>query len=148
MKFFESNVLLCQRTVSRLSPKKSQKNWKMPISRFRTFVFQINVASKPFSKKLATIKFSLKQFSTLSLTFPENGFNFVTQKFAKNWKVSFSKFRTFVFELKVASKPFSKRLSLNNLWFTRSWKLCIGFNGFNIATQKFAKISEIIFSEH
>ena len=34
--------------------------------------------------------FEIKQFWMLSLAFLENGFNFGTQKFAKDWKMLFS----------------------------------------------------------
>lgn len=34
--------------------------------------------------------FGLKEFSLLCLTFPENGFNFITQKFEKKCKMTLS----------------------------------------------------------
>ena len=40
----------------------------------------------------------------LCLIFPENGFNVVTQKFPKTEKCHFQTLKTFVFDLKVASK--------------------------------------------
>ena len=56
----------------------------------RTFVFDLKVASEPFSNKLLMTDFEFKWFWRLSLAFPENVFNFVTQKLAKNWKILFS----------------------------------------------------------
>ena len=52
--------------------------------------FWSQVASKPFSKKLPMINFEFRWFWRLGLAFPENDFNFVTQKFELNWKMPFS----------------------------------------------------------
>ena len=49
----------------------------------RTFVFDLRVMSKPFSEKLPATIIEFKSSRRLILTFPENGFNFLTQKFAK-----------------------------------------------------------------
>ena len=67
-----------------------KKTKTCPFQTLRIFVFELKVISKPFSKKLPITKFWFKKFSMFCLTFPENGFNFVTQKFAKNWKMPFS----------------------------------------------------------
>ena len=58
--------------------KVSKKLKKYHFQRFRTFVFDLKVASKSFSKMLLIPKFWFEQFLTLFLTFPENGFNFDT----------------------------------------------------------------------
>ena len=87
---FERLSSLSQKMVSTLSLKNLQRFEKCTLQRLRTFVFELQVASKPFSKKLPMAKFWFKAFWMLCLTFPENGFNFVTQKFVKNWKMPFS----------------------------------------------------------
>ena len=53
----------------------------------------------------------------LCLTFPENGFNFATQKFAKNLKMPFPKAHNICFEPKLASKLLSKKLPLTKFSF-------------------------------
>ena len=69
----------------------------------RTFVFDLRVMSKPFSEKLPATIIEFKSSRRLIFTFPENGFNFLTQKFAKKTeKCSFQMLRTVVFECKVA----------------------------------------------
>ena len=55
----------------------------------RTIVFDLNVASKPISKKLAMINFEFRWSGRLCLAFPENGFNFITQKFEKTEECPF-----------------------------------------------------------
>ena len=137
-----------------------QKNWKRNFSNAKNIhFFYLKVATKPFSNKLHMTKFYFKYYWTLCFIFPENGFNFVTQKFAKNWKNAifkhsdirflvqgsykntlshfplkrfqlchskickntekcpFQTLRTFVFELKVTSKPFSKKLPMTKFWY-------------------------------
>ena len=49
---FQSFASLSQKTVSTLSLKNLQKTEKCQFPRFRTFVFQLKVASKPASKIL------------------------------------------------------------------------------------------------
>ena len=97
---------------------------------------------KALSKKLPTKQTLWKKTSQHFLTFPENGFNFVTQKFEKKTeKCPFQTLRTFVFALKVASKPFSKKLHMTTFLFKLFWTLCLTFpeNAFEFVTQKFAK---------
>ena len=133
------------------------------------------------------------------LTFPGNGFNFVSHKFAKILKMSFSKAQnirvlpgcfetiffnayrdqlwiqillnalpcfhskqfqlwiknvqktenflfqrfnsTSTFDLKVVSKPFSKKFSMFDFGFTKFYMLCLAFpkNVFNLFTEKCVK---------
>ena len=56
---------------------------------FTLFVFYLKVASKPFFKELPTTKYWFRKFLTFCLAFPKNGFNFITQKFAKKLKSLF-----------------------------------------------------------
>ena len=70
--------------------KNVQKTEKCSFQRVRTFIFELKVASRPFSKKVIMAKFWFEYILTLCLSFPENGFNFVNQKSAKNWKMLFS----------------------------------------------------------
>ena len=60
-------------------------------------------------------------------------FNFITQKFAKNEKCKFQTLEKFFFDLKVASKPFLKKLSRTNFAFKKFGRLCLTFpeNSFN-----------------
>ena len=70
--------------------KKSAKKWKVLFQTIRRLVSGLNVASTLLSKMLALNNFGFKKLSRLFLAFQENGFNFVTQIYAKNWKKSFS----------------------------------------------------------
>ena len=70
--------------VSTLSPKTLEKTEKGPFQTLTTFLFELKVASKPFSEKVLLIKVPFKQFKTLRLIFLENSFNFVTQNVAKS----------------------------------------------------------------
>ena len=156
--------------------KNFQKTEKWPVQTLTKSTFELKVASKPFAKKIPITKLRLKYFWTLCVTFPQNGFNFVTQKLAKNWKIlflkrsqhsflrsgqlqnyllksflwpnfdlnslehfasfsqkmistsslknsqktekcSFKTLTTYIFELKAASKPFSKNLATFKFWF-------------------------------
>ena len=69
----------------------------MPFQKFKTFVFDLKVASRPFSKNISNTKFLFKQFSTFFLTLPVTGFNFFVQKFVKKQKTQFSKIRNLCF---------------------------------------------------
>ena len=91
-KFPTNNTLnkkFSQNTVSTLSLKNLQKTEKCYFQRFRTFKFDLKFDLKFDPKLLPMTKFWFKQFLKLHLPFQENGFNFVTQKIAKNWKMSF-----------------------------------------------------------
>ena len=56
----------------------------------------------------------------------------------KSEKCHFQRFRTFVFDVMVASKPFYKRLLMNKFGFTQ---FCLAFskNSFNLDFLKFGK---------
>ena len=45
--------------------------------------------SNPYSKKIREKKKFYEQFPMYYLVFSENGFNFITQKITKAWKLSF-----------------------------------------------------------
>ena len=83
---FERFGSLSQEMVSTSSLKNLQKTEKRPFQTLKTFVFELEVASKWFSKKLPVTKFRFKMFWTFCLTFPENGFNFLTAKISKRLK--------------------------------------------------------------
>ena len=70
--------------------KSCKKTEKWPFQMLRTFVFELKEASKPFSKKFPMTKFWFKNISMLCFTFTQNSFNFVAQKLAKHWKMSFT----------------------------------------------------------
>ena len=88
---FECLAYHSPKMVWSFSLKSLQKTEKCSFQMPTTFVFELKVPSKPFSKKFPRTKFWFKQLWTLCITFPGNAFNFVTQKFAKNWKILFSK---------------------------------------------------------
>ena len=74
-----------------------------------TFVFELSLASKQFSKMLPMTNFEFKWSWRLCIAFPESGFNFVTQTLAKKTrKCPCQRLATLAFELKVAPKPYSK----------------------------------------
>ena len=81
---FKRFALLSQITVLSSWFKNLQKTEKCPFQILRTFIFELQIAWELLSKRLPMINFWFKHFSTLCLTFPENDFNFVTQKFEKN----------------------------------------------------------------
>ena len=87
-----------------------QKSEKFLFQTLRTFVFELKVGSKPFSKKIPMTKFDLNRSERFVSLFQ----NMVTASSLKNLqkteKYLFHTLRTFVFQLKVASKPFSKKL--------------------------------------
>ena len=99
---------------------------------------------KEGSKKVPMTKFWFKKILMFCLTVPESGFNLVTQKLQKTESFPFQMLRTFVFDLKVILKQFSKKLPMNNFEFKWSWRLCLTFpeNGFNFNTQKVEKNPE------
>ena len=82
--------------------------------------------------------FGFKQFRKALPFLPRKQFQF---RCKKNEKIYFLSLRTFVFHLKVVSKPFSKVLAKTKFGFKMNWKCCLPFskNGFNFVTQKFAK---------
>ena len=57
---FERFASISQKTVSTSSLKSLQKTEKYAFEMLRTFVFELKVPSKPFSKKLPMIKFWFK----------------------------------------------------------------------------------------
>ena len=85
---FERFASLSQKTVSTSPLKNFQITEKYPFETLTTFVFELSVISKPFYVKLPMTKFWFRKSLMLCLTFPENGYNFLTQKFSKNWKMS------------------------------------------------------------
>ena len=66
----------------------------------------------------------------------------------KTEKCSIQTLTTFVFEPKVTSKPFSKKLPVNEFWFKEIWTLCLTFpeKDFNFVTQKYTKTWKMLFS--
>ena len=56
-------------------------------------------------------KFRFENILTLCLAFPENSFNFTTQKFAKNWNVLISKVLHVCLRTQGSFKTISKKLS-------------------------------------
>ena len=129
LKSFQCFFPLSQKMVSTLPLKNWQINEKCNLQTLRTFIYDLKIALKQFSKNLPIIKFWYKKFLVLFLAFPENVSNFVTQKSQKKKKkkkkmkerkISFSKvhnIRFWVFEVKVASKPFSKLLPMTKFGF-------------------------------
>ena len=124
-----------------------ENGFKYYFQSFTTFVFQVKVVSKAFSGMFPMTNFAFIKFSTIFLAFPRNGFNFVTQKFAKKWKLSFLKAENIFFDLKIASKKFSKILPMINFRFKQFSLLCPTFpkNVFKFVTENFAKRWKMLF---
>ena len=98
---FKSFPLLSQETVSTSSFKNLLEFEKCYFRKLKTLAFDLKVASQLFFKILPMTNFCFDQLSKHCLDFPEN----CHTKFAKMCK---SCVETFVFHLKVASKPISK----------------------------------------
>ena len=119
---------------------------------------------KSYSKTFLTKAVSYKEFSKICLAFPENGynfnnfstistvpntlprfqktgFNFATQKFVKKEKECYFQMVTTFVDLKVASKPFSKNLTMKNFWFRQFSRFCfvVRENSLDFVTQKLAQ---------
>ena len=134
--------------VSTSSLKNLQKTERCSFQRLSKFVFQLKVASKPFFRKLRQPHFnfnSLERFASLSQTL-------VSTSSLKSLQITekcyFQTITTLVFELKIASKPFSTNIPMTKLWFKWLWMLCLTFpkSGFNFFNEKFAKNRKILFS--
>ena len=87
----------------------------------RTFVSDIKVTWKTFTMIIS----EFKQFWTLWIAFPEISFNVFLKNLQKSEKCYFETLRIFIFDIKVASKPLSKKLYLS-----------FPGNGFNFITEK------------
>ena len=137
---FQRFILLSQKTVSIVSLKILQKTEKCHFWRFRTFVFYLKVASKPFSKTIAMTNFGFKWSWRFCLTFREIASTLSLKNLQKTEKCYFQRFRTITI---------AKELAINNFWFKWCRGLCLDFprNGLNFATQKFAKETNTIFME-
>ena len=136
------SALLSEKTISTLSLKTLQKSKHCYSQRFRTFDFRLMLAPKKFSKMLPMTNFEFKWLWRLCLTFPESSFNLVTQTLAKKArKCSCQRLGTLAFELKVASEPYSKILSMTRFWIEWFWRLRLTFlaNGFNLSNRNVAK---------
>ena len=108
--------------LQRRHPTICKKPENFSFQMLKTFVFDFNVTSKSFSKMLPATRFWFKQFWAFCLMFREDGCN---SKIFKSWKMLFSNAPNIRFHLKVAWKPFSKILLMNDLWFKWSLRLCL-----------------------
>ena len=98
----------------------------------RTFVFDLKVASEPFSNKLLCQTLNSNNLEGSVLLSQKTVSTSSHKNLQKTEKYSFQTLRTFVFELKVASKPFSKK--------TNSFPE----NDFSFVNQKFAKNRKLL----
>ena len=91
--------------------------------------------------------FGLNSFEYFCLTFTENGFNFVIQKFAKIWKVLFSNTQNIRFWAQGFSKTNLCEVSYAQILISKILRLCLAFsgNGLNFVTQKLAKNGKRLF---
>ena len=103
------------------------KNCKKSKTCFLSFVFNLNVAWKQFSKKLLKTNFGFKQFLN----------PLCYSKICKNLKNALFK----GFYLRVASKPFPEMLTTANFQFKAFWMPCPPFalSCFNFINLKCAK---------
>ena len=81
-------------------------------------------------------------FLKLCLSSPENRFNFINQKFAKKWKMTFSKVQNICFVLQADLKSFSRMLSMSNCGFKWYWRLFFDFSEKDVHHSKSCKITE------
>ena len=106
-------MLLSHKTISVLSLKNLQKTEKCYFQRYRIFVFDHKMASKPFSKKLHLTKLWFKKFLTFRFAFPTNAFNFLTQKFTKKRKMPITKVQSIRFWPQDSFKLISQKASFD-----------------------------------
>ena len=132
------NRKLSQKTVSTSPLRNLQKGENCHFQTIRTFVFDLDVASKPFSKLLRTAQFKFKPSSRFLNHFLKyfprqtlnsnhfQGFALLSQimvsilsikSLQKRKKRHLRTFITFAFDLKVASKPFLKMFFITNFKF-------------------------------
>ena len=113
----EGSASLYKKTVSTSLLKNFQKMKQSHFQRFRTFVFEVKLASKPFSEILPMTNFEFKRSWKLCNAFLENSFNFATQNFAKNvWKMPLSNAQNIRFRAQGSLKTISKNVSYDQLW--------------------------------
>ena len=95
-----------------------------------------------FSRNFVWANFDLnsfERFASLSLKVIST---WSCRNLQKTVKCPFQRLTTFVFEVKVASNTFSKKLLMSNFLFKYIWALCLTFpgNGLTLVTEKFVKI--------
>ena len=90
--WFKHFASLSDKMVSTSSIKNFQETKKCYFQTPVILVIELKESSNPFSKKLPMTIFWFKQFLMFCLTFPQNDFNFVDQKFQK-LKISLSKWK-------------------------------------------------------
>ena len=110
--FKQGFASLPKKAVSAPSLENLQKAKKCHSPTLRTVVFDLKLASKPFSKMLPVTNFGFKQgFATLpkkTVSTPSH------ENLQKTEKCHSQTLRTLVFDFKVASKRFSKKIPMTN----------------------------------
>ena len=121
------------------------KNCKKSKTCFLSFVFNLNVAWKQFSKKLLKTNFGFKQFLNPLCYILRKWFQLCHSKICKNLKNALFK----GFYLRVASKPFPEMLTMANFRFKDFWMPCPPFalSSFNFINLKLAKNWKLPFSK-
>ena len=133
--------LLSRKMVSSSSIKSLQKSKKYVFKQPQYWFLSSRSLENRFLKSFLWLNFDLNSvwfFDSLSqkmvLTLP-------LKNLQKTENCSFQTLRIVDFELKVASKTFSKKLPVTKFWFKLFLMFCLTFpeNGLNFDNQKFAK---------
>ena len=121
------------------------KNCKKSKTCFLSFVFNLNVAWKQFSKKLLKTNFGFKQFLNPLCYILRKWFQLCHSKICKNLKNALFK----GFYLRVASKPFPEMLTTADVRFKDFWMPCPPFtlSCFNFINLKCPKNWKLPFSK-
>ena len=123
---FECFVSLSQKMVSNSSFKNQQKTEKCSFQTFWTFVFDLKVPPKPFSSSWWP-NFYLNSFERIASLSQKMVSTSSLKNLQKTEKCTFQKLRTIAFEVKVASKPFSKKFTMAKIWFKKYSTLSLTF---------------------
>ena len=101
--------------------QKLQKKWKVPLSNAQNICFEYlgrlkTIFEDAFIKMFAMANFEFKLFWMLFLAFIESGFKFLTQKFAKMWKMTFSGIHNIYFWLQGSFKANFEKACSDKTW--------------------------------
>ena len=124
--------------------QKFSRNWKTPFSN----AHNIKVDPIRFSKMLPITNFGFTHFSIFCLPLSMVSISSIKKFEKKKEKCHFGMLKTFVFDLEVASKPFSKMPAITNLDFNSfNFRLCVVFpeNSFIFSLKNLKKVRNALF---
>ena len=134
------SVSLSQKIVSTSSLKNVQKLKNDLFKRSQHSFLSSRWLENHFPRSFLWPSFDLNNFGRFAWVFQKMVSNSSPKTLEKTEKVPFQTLTTLLFELKVVSKPFSKKLPLIKLWFKQFKTLRLTFpeNSFNFVTQNVA----------